>query len=247
MIAPPRAHVSDTTHRLIASHYPPLGAFDELTADPQELAIADLLQSATNDRLAILSRRLLPASVQGPGAAMVMAAFLHTDAAGGRFTDGRLGAWYASLDVDTAIAETVHHSTRRLRLSDGAFPSSIQMRELVAGIDCTLVDLRGQRQERPELYDPNAYRAAQAFGVGLRWPRSGDGENGLVYGSVRRAGATNVCIFRPSLILLPVTQADHYEYRWDAGGSVSVLKLTDVPRSAAGESIGATDRQTHER
>lgn len=71
MIAPPRAHVSGTTHRLIASHYPPPGAFDELTADPQELAIADLLQSATNDRLAILSRGLLPAReiVQGPGEA----------------------------------------------------------------------------------------------------------------------------------------------------------------------------------
>jgi hypothetical protein len=102
------------------------------------------------------------------------------------------------------------------------------MRELVAGIDCTLVDVRGQRQKRPELYDPDDYTAAQAFGVGLRWPRSGTGENGLVYDSVRRARGTNVCIYRPSLIVLPVTQADHYEYRWDAAGSVSVLKLTNV-------------------
>jgi RES domain-containing protein len=207
--------------------------FDDLTADSEELAIAYLLESATNDRLAILSRRLplLPASeiVQGPGATMVMAAFLHADAAGGRFTDGRLGAWYASFDVNTAIAETVHHSTRLLRLSDGAFPSSIQMRALVAGIDCTLVDLRGQRQKRPELYDPDDHKAAQVFGVGLRWPKSGEGENGLVYDSVRRARGTNVCIYRPSLIQLPVTQADHYEYRWDAAGSVSVLRLTTVP------------------
>jgi len=230
MIAPSRTHVRDTTHRLIASHYPPIGVFDDLTADPQQLAIAYLLESATNDRL---SRRvpLLPASelVQGPGATMVMAAFLHADAAGGRFTDGRLGAWYASFDVDTAIAETVHHSTRRLRLSEGAFPSSIQMRELVAGIDCTLVDVRGQRQKQPELYELDDYKAAQAFGIGLRWPRSGEGENGLVYDSVRRARGTNVCIYRPSLIHLPVTQADHYEYRWDAAGNVSVLKLTNVP------------------
>jgi hypothetical protein len=237
MIALSRTRVRDTTHRLIASHYPPIGAFDDLTADPDELAIAYLLESATNDRLAIFSRRvpLLPASeiVQGPGATMVMAAFLHADAMGGRFTDGRLGAWYASFDVDTAIAETVHHSTRRLRLSDGAFPSSIQMRELVAGIECTLVDVRGQQQKLPELYDPDDYKAAQAFGVGLRWPRSGEGENGLVYDSVRRARGTNVCIYRPSLIQLPVTQADHYEYRWDAAGSVSVLRLTNVPSSTS--------------
>lgn len=237
MIAPSRTHVRDLTHRLIASHYPPIGVFDDLSADPEELAIAYLLESATNDRLAVLSRRLplLPASeiVQGPGATMVMAAFLHADPMGGRFTDCRLGAWYASFDVDTAIAETAHHSTRRLRLSDGAFPSSMQMRELVAGIDCTLVDVRGQQQIRPDLYDPNDYKAAQAFGVGLRWPRSGEGENGLVYDSVRRARGTNVCIYRPSLIQLPVTQADHYEYRWDAAGSLSVLRLTNVPSSTS--------------
>jgi hypothetical protein len=232
MTAPARAPVRDTTHRLIASRYPPVGVFDDLAADKEELAMAFLLESATNDRLAILSRRLplLPESeiMQGPGATMVLAAFLHADEAGGRFTDGRLGAWYASLDVVTAIAETVHHSTRRLRLSEGAFPSNIQMRELVAGVDCDLVDVRGEQTNRPELYRQDDYRASQAFGVGLRWPAASEGENGIVYDSVRRAGGTNVCVYRPSLIILPVNQADHYEYRWDASGQVSVLKLINV-------------------
>src|SRR4030095_12440985 len=124
------------------SRYPTVGVFDDLATDRDELEIAILLESATNDRLSVLSRRLplLPDSeiVQGPGATMIMAAFLHADEAGGRFTHGRVGAWGAALGVDTAIPETVHHSTRRLRLSDGAFPSSIQMRELVADIDCDL-------------------------------------------------------------------------------------------------------------
>jgi hypothetical protein len=232
MTALARAHLRETTHRLIASRFPPVGVFDDLTADKEDLAIAFLLESATNDRLAVLSRRLplLPKSeiVQGPGATLVMAAFLHADEAGGRFTDGRLGAWYAALDVDTAIAETVHHSTRRLRLSDGAFPSNIQMRELIAGIDCTLVDLHGQQKSRPDLYDPADYTASRVFGIALRWPAAGEGENGIVYDSVRRAGGTNVCIYRPSLVRLPVTQGDHYEYRWDAAGNVSVLGLSNV-------------------
>ena len=231
MTAPARAHVRETTHRLIASRFPPVGVFDDLAADKEELAMAFLLESATNDRLAILSRRLplLPESeiVQGPGATMVMAAFLHADEAGGRFTDGRLGAWYASLDLETAIAETVYHSTRRLRLSDGAFPVNIQMRELVAGIDCNLVDIRGQQKNRPELYSADDYSASQPFGIGLRWPASGAGENGIVYDSVRRAGGTNVCLYRPSLIILPVNQTDHYEYRWDSKGNVRILKLTN--------------------
>jgi hypothetical protein len=232
MSAPARAHIRETTHRLIASRFPPVGVFDDLSADREELAMAFLLESATNDRFGILSRRLplLPdsESVQGPGATMVMAAFLHADEAGGRFTDGRLGAWYASWDVETAIAETAYHSTRRLRLSAGAFPSNIQMRQLVAGIDCELVDIRGQTETRPDLYDPDDYSAGRAFGIGMRWPPSGEGENGIVYDSVRRAGGTNVCVYRPSLIILPVNQVDHYEYRWDASGAISILKLASV-------------------
>jgi hypothetical protein len=224
--------IAATTHRLIASRFPTVGVFDDLTTDIEELEIAMLLESVTNDRLSALSRRLplLPTReiIQGPGATMIMAAFLHADEAGGRFTDGRLGAWYASLDVDTAIAETVHHSTRRLRLSDGAFPSSIQMRELVASIDCDLVDIRGARTTHPELYDPGDYTRSRAFGIGLRWPKAGEPANGIVFESVRRDGGINVCVYRPSLVLLPVIQADHYEYRWNAAGAVNVLKLTNM-------------------
>jgi hypothetical protein len=224
--------IAATTHRLIASRFPTTGVFDDLTTDREELEIAMLLESVTNDRLSALSRRLplLPTSeiVHGPGATMIMAAFLHADEAGGRFTDGRLGAWYASLDVDTAIAETVHHSTRRLRLSDGAFPSSIQMRELVANIDCELVDIRGVRSKHPKLYDPDDYTQSRAFGIGLRWPKTGAPGNGIIFEAVRRDGGINVCVYRPSLVLLPVIQADHYEYRWNAAGEVNVLKLTNV-------------------
>jgi hypothetical protein len=232
MTAPASARVRASTHRLIASRFPPIGVFDDLTQDKDDLAIAFLLESATNDRLGILSGRLslLPPEeiVQGPGATLVMGAFLHADPAGGRFTDSRLGAWYASLDVETAIAETVHHSTRRLRLSEGVFPASIQMRALVARIDCRLVDLRGLGKKQPELYDPDDYQASQAFGVSLRWPKSGEGANGLTYDSVRRKGGVNVCVYKPSLVRLPVTQSDHYEYRWDAQGRLSVLKLSNV-------------------
>jgi hypothetical protein len=173
---------------------------------------------------------MLPANeiIQGPGATIVMAAFTHADEAGGRFTDGRLGAWYAAFDVDTAIAETLHHATRRLTLSDSAFPSNMQMRELIAKIDCPLVDTRNRKADFPHLYDLSSYAASQAFATSLRWPDQGEGANGLVYDSVRQFGGTNVCIYKPSLVGLPVVQADHYEYRWDGGGKATVFKLTNV-------------------
>lgn len=232
MIAPPRSRVRVRTHRLIASRFPTVGAFDDLTDDPSDLRAAFLLESLTNDRLAAATRRLavLPdiELVGGPTASLVMAAFLHADPVGGRFTDGRLGAWYAALDVATAIAETVHHSGRRLRLSEGAFPAAIQMRELVARVAGTLVDLRGLAAARPELYDRDDQRAARAFGVALRWPAEGPGADGFVYDSVRRAGGINVCVYRPTCVVLPVAQGDHYEYRWDAAGAVTVVRLTRV-------------------
>ena len=78
------------------------------------------------------------------------------------------------------------------------------------------------------LFDQNRQQLPKRFGSGLRWPTSGPGENGIIYDSVRHVGGINVCIYRPSLIILPVTQADHYEYRWDSKGDVAVLKLTNI-------------------
>jgi len=42
--APAHAHVRDSTHRLIASRFPPVGVFDDLSTDKEELAIAYLLE-----------------------------------------------------------------------------------------------------------------------------------------------------------------------------------------------------------
>ena len=235
MKAPVRTQVKQRTHRLIASRHPTTGVFDDLMSDPEELRVAFLLEAATNDRLALLGSRLgiLPAAeiVGGETASMVMAAFLPSDPAGGRFTDQRLGAWYGSFEVETAIAETRFHSERRLRHSTRTFPSTIQIRQLIAHIDCPLRDIRGMGDAMPELYDPDPanYGLARRFAAAMRWPMGGtDRENGLAYDSVRRSGGTNVCVFRPSLIPLPVLLGDHYEYRWDVVGTSTVVKITSV-------------------
>lgn len=99
----------------------------------------------------------------------------------------------------------------------------------MAAIECDLIDLRGQQAARPDLCDPDNYSASQAFGVALRWSATATGENGTVYDSVRRGRGTNVNVYRPSLIILPVIQADHYQYCWDAARQASILKLTNVP------------------
>ena len=229
------AQVAHRSHRLIASRHPTIGVFDDLTDDPDELEVAFLLEMATNPRVGALANRLsllMPDEVvSGPTASMVMAAFLHTDERGGRFHDHRLGAWYAALDLQTAIAETVFHNERRLRMSDGGFPVRIQVRELISDLDVELTDLRGLRSARPELYDPDpeSYPASQVFAAGLRWPEPGMPRcNGLVFESVRREGGENVCLFWPSLVPRPLIQGDHLEYAWDSSGWLSVMRLSKI-------------------
>lgn len=224
-----RTRIKAKTHRLIASRYPTVGVFDDLTSDPDDLRAAFLLEELTNDRLAP-RLALLPDSevVTGPGASIVMAAFLHADPAGGRFTDGRLGGWYASLELETAFAETLYHHERRLRLSAAGLPNRIQIRQLTSKLDLSLADIRGLKASHPELYRETDYSASQAFANQLRWPPAPPPDNGVVFDSVRRASGTNVCVFWPSKVALPIVQGDHFEYHWDRDGHRQVLKLTNV-------------------
>lgn len=226
-----RARIRGRTHRLIASRFPTIGVFDDIAADENELRVAFILEDLTNVRShARLDALPVGGVAIGPSAYLAMAAFLHCNDEGGRFTDGGLGAWYASTDLDTAMAETVFHHERRLRTSAAGFPARIQMRQLLARPTAQLLDIRGAQDSHPDLYDPYDYAGSQRFARGLRWPWAEPGEDGLIFDSVRRSGGTNVCVFRPTALELPIVQGDHYEYVWDAAGALSIVKLTVVRR-----------------
>jgi hypothetical protein len=237
--AAPLIEIRDPLHRLINSRFPTVGLFDDEADTEEEARILFALEQMTNPRLnpTIVTQNdpvsrlsLLPTGgvVTGHTANMVMAAFVHSSDDGGRFNDGRLGAWYCASDVETAIDETVHHIGRRLALSEAGFPNTIQMRELISFVDAPAMDICGQRDHRPDLYNLGDYSASQTFANSIRYPFSDQNIAALRYNSVRRTGGINVCVFSPTALRLPVVQGDHYEYRWDANGGVSVLKLTLV-------------------
>lgn len=224
------AQVTGQLHRLINSRYPPVGVFDAYVDTVEELQEAFLIENFTNPRsnLALGAFNLIPEDelIMGqPTANVVMAAFIHVSDEGSRFNDKRLGAWYAATDVETAIEETVYHNTRRLAASDGGFPNTIQLREYVTTTLSQLVDLRGLQRPEPDLYHESDYTQSQAFSNAHRWPFADPAYDGVIYDSVRKSGGTNVCLFRPQALTLPVTQAHHYQYRWDWQGKVSVSKL----------------------
>lgn len=215
-------HFENTrTHRLIASRYPIVDVFDFMP-DREAVLAALALEQATNDRLNDVTNklaRLAPEDIVGrPSATLAMAAFLHTTPQGGRFNGPELGAWYAALSVKTAIEETLYHHTRRLSLSEGGFPSSIQMRELISRPKADLVDMR--ELDDPAIYDLDDYAAGQKFAGELRR----EGCDGIFYRSVRHKEGVNVAIFKPRLVV-PVTQGPHYRYDWDRQGSSTIIKL----------------------
>jgi len=215
------------THRLIASRWPTIGVFDDLVPADDIPALLEL-ELASNDRLTGALGRLqsIPRAewaIGKPGAHYAMAAFLHPSPDGARFNTAVLGAWYASLDVTTALTETRYHHTRKLAASSAGFPARIQMRELVSSPDCDLVDIRPEYSPENRLYEKADYAMSQSFGEKIRAAQ----QDGIWFTSVRRPEGENIVLFKPRLIP-PVRQANHFEYAWDHAGNCGVARLTDV-------------------
>ena len=106
------------SYRIVPSRFPPVGLFDRI-ASPADLDALFELEGMTNPRLRqeIGDLSMVPPGrrITGPGTTPVMAAFLHANPSGSRFSDGRWGVYYAARERDTAIAETIHHRQAFLR------------------------------------------------------------------------------------------------------------------------------------
>jgi hypothetical protein len=211
--------------RIISSRYPPIGPYDSV-AEPQDLDAVFYTESLTNPRLSRewgdLSQVAPDQRISGPGTTPIMAAFTHPTVEGSRFSDGSYGVYYAAHDEQTAVAETVYHRERIMRFSQER-PMRLEMRQYAGGLKAELVDLRGQKDAYPAVYDPEDYTASQAFGAKQRTT----GRAGIVYDSVRRAGGQCAAIFKPQA-LQPVRQSKHYYYVWNGKRITDVLEVSQA-------------------
>jgi hypothetical protein len=211
--------------RIIPSHYPPIGLFDEV-ADPDYLEAVFAVEALTNPRLRDEAGDLSLVSredrISGPGTTPIMAAFTHPNPDGSRFSPGTYGVYYAARDTETAIAETRFHRERLMRYQDIG-PQELHMRAYTGAVDARLMDLRGLRARRPELHDPDSYAASQPFGEATR----ADKGWGIVYESVRHQGGFCVAIFRPPACR-PVAQGAHYIYYYDGRRIERIAELREI-------------------
>lgn len=211
------------SYRLIPSRFLPIGLFDTVATAADAQAVMELA-GWTNDRLIADRLDRLPVShwVYGrPNSSVIMAAFLHSAPDGMRFNGPDLGAWYASKEIETAAAEVGHH-LRREAIARNVPAMSRTYRAYsarLAGAD--YCDIRGLQAERPDLYQPDSYVAAQIFGEKLR----SQGRAGIVFDSLRRRSGTSMAAF-----ILPnitnVRQTDHFEISVEAGArAINVRRL----------------------
>lgn len=223
--APRRRNLAGTPqYRIVPSLFPPVSLFETLVS-ADELEILYAIESMTNDRLQAESGNLylLPKEewVTGPGASVVMAAFTHIGRAS-RFSAGGYGVYYAGRDVDTAIAETVFHSERRLRDTDEE-PIELDMRCYVGTVGTALEDVRGRRFIHLQDPDLATWPVCQAFGS----QRREAGAFGLLYRSARHKGGECIAGFRPRAISLPV-QGQHFRYRWNGERIDRVMTVSQI-------------------
>jgi hypothetical protein len=195
------------THRLIPSRFPPIGLFDTV-ATAADMQAAMELVGWTNDRLVAERIVRLPESewVYGvPNSSIVMASFLHVAVGGMRFNANDIGAWYASANIRTSIAEIGHH-LRREAFARSKPSLTRTYREYTATLLGDYLDIRGQEATRPELYASDSYVESQKFGEQIRL----SGGSGVLYDSLRHRSGTNVVSHRPRNIT-EITQADHFK------------------------------------
>jgi hypothetical protein len=200
--------------RVIASRYPPIDLFEGLTQDPAVWEALIELEQLTNprvrDEVGAIQLVAPEDRITGPGASYVMAAFTHLNPRGSRFSDGSYGVYYAARELETAIAETIHHFEAFAR--DSGDPARTEaMRVLVGEVDAELEDVAAvQEPDRSAILHPDSYAASQPYAAGLR----GAGAVGLVYPSVRHHGGACIGAFRPRAVSIP-RQERHLQYRWN--------------------------------
>ncbi len=198
------------TYRIIPSRFPTIDAFERVIEPSRSGLLADL-EGLTNDRLRqewdVISLVPPERRVFGPGASWVMAPFVHFRGRPTRFSDGACGVYYAGREIETAIAEMVHHMGL-FYASTSDPPHSEDFRTLIGFVDAGLHDLRVGTWRRA--LDPDEYNAAQALRRRLR----DGGSNGVVYPSVRRSRGQALAAFWPDVPGIPV-QGKHFAYHWN--------------------------------
>lgn len=193
--------------------------------DEDDLTALAEIEGATSNRLVAQSRG--SGEVQSyelvygvPHAHFINAAFAYAKPREpSRFNGADRGAWYASLEVETSLAEVKYHMTEALAAT-GVFEAVVEYAELFASFAGEFLDLRGH-VDHPALHPDKSIGYPQ--GNALADAARARGLNGIIYPSVRHE--TGICI----AALFPhavqsVAQGDIYRMTWKGSPEPEIVK-----------------------
>jgi hypothetical protein len=138
-----------------------------------------------------------------------------------RFNGPSRGAWYAALDVETALDEVTYHMTQFLAAA-GDYRATVEYSEMLASFAGEFVDLRAI-DPAPQCLHPDktiGYPAGNALADAVR----GKGLNGIIYPSVRHEGGICIVGLWPHTVQ-SVTQGDIYRATWNGNPTPEVKKV----------------------
>jgi RES domain-containing protein len=189
------------------------------------------LDNATNERLR--AERGLSAGIGigelvfgVPNASLINAAFTYAHPQGSRFNGPERGAWYCSLEVETALAEVAFHKSVEYQ-EIGRFDDSVTYETLFADFTGALHDIR-KDVRFARCLDPSSYVASQKLAARLLEK----GSVGVIYPSVRRARGTNIACFRPAVVA-NVRRGAAYRLTWSGEPSPKIAVEKPAARRSA--------------
>lgn len=208
----PQSPISWTPcYRIIANRYPAINFFESITADPSDWELLLEVEQVTDPTYNVgdLSALEVPDRLSGSGAGRILPSFTFHDPNGTRFSTPDFGAYYAAIDLKTAIYETVHHRTLFMQATSEPAQDLDQLL-ILADLQGQLHDIRDMKSAMPKVYDLSDYSDSQRLAVFLR---SG-GSLGLVFKSVRNLSGECVAVWR-ARVLANARDDRHVTYRWD--------------------------------
>jgi RES domain-containing protein len=212
--------------RLVPSARLRAAVLTPLADDENELALLAEIEGATSGRLIAEERGRAGLSpdelVHGvPHARFINASFAYAKPREPmRFNPADRGAWYCALAVETCIAEVGYHLTKALADAND-FTAVVEYGEMLASMAGVFVDLR-EVPNHPAL-DPDpttGYQAGNAVAAAAR----AAGHNGIIYPSVRHAGATCIAALWPNVVQ-SVVPAAMYRLTWSGSPGFQVEAL----------------------
>ncbi len=201
--------------RIISDRFPSVNFFERIAAPADWealLEIESLTDPSAANSVGNLSVVPIEDRISGPGAGRVMPSFTFLDQTppGSRFSNSQFGAYYASNDLETAIAETVHQREQFMRNHNITTAQELDQLVILADIVGEFHDIRNLRAALPKVYNNTEYAASQALATRLR----SDNSNGIVYQSIRHITGECTAVFRPPVISNAIEER-HLTYAWD--------------------------------